>query len=196
MIAGRAVAAAQPCRFAPQYAAAVPPAAAAPPDAEAAPARVPTGRRCRVAGPPPRLRLAAVRRRRPSPSSGTRASARCGSSTDPAQRPQRVDWGLLVRSGRDTRRCCRALAPASSIQIPRARSAVELHPAAVLCARALETWFGDLSATTRRLALRREVRARPVPREGTRPFLARSGKSLSSPAAHASLPLPRRRIRS
>ena len=60
----------------------------------------------------------------------------------------------------------------------------------MLCARALETWFGDLSATTRRLALRREVRARPAPREGTRPFLARSGKSLSSPAAHASLPLP------
>ena len=143
-----------------------------------------------MAGPPPRLRLAAVRRRRPSPSSGTRASARCGSSTDPAQRPQRVDWGLLLRSGRDTRRCCRALAPASSIQIPRARSAVELQPAAVLCARALETWFGDLSATTRRLAPRREVRARPAPREGTRPFLARSGKSLSSPAAHASLPLP------
>ena len=40
------------------------------------------------------------------------------------------------------------------------------------------------------------VRARPVPRERTRPFLARSGTSLSSPAAHASLPLPRRRIRS
>ena len=34
------------------------------------------------------------------------------------------------------------------------------------------------------------MRARPAPREGTRPFLARSGKSLSSPAAHASLPLP------
>ena len=82
------------------------------------------------------------------------------------------------------------LVPASCIYIPHARSAVELQPAAVLCARALETWFGDLSATTRRLALRREVRARPAPREGTRPFLARSGKSLSSPAAHASLPLP------
>ena len=88
------------------------------------------------------------------------------------------------------------LAPASCIYIPHARSAVELQPAAVLCARALETWFGDLSATTRRLAPRREVRARPAPREGTRPFLARSGKSLSSPAAHASLPLPRRRLRS
>ena len=82
------------------------------------------------------------------------------------------------------------LAPESCIYIPHARSAVELQPAAVLCARALETWFGDLSATTRRLAPRREVRARPAPREGTRPFLARSGKSLSSPAAHASLPLP------
>ena len=58
-----------------------------------------------------------------------------------------------------------------------------------VCARTRK-WFGDLSATTRRLALRREVRARPAPREGTRPFLARSGKSLSSPAAHASLPLP------
>ena len=77
---------------------------------------------------------------------------------------------------------------------------LHLHPARAIgsrvttrscavCART-RTWFGDLSATTRRLALRREVRARPVPREGTRPFLARSGKSLSSPAAHASLPLP------
>ena len=79
-------------------------------------------------------------------------------------------------------------------------SELHLHPAraigsrvttrsCVVCARTRK-WFGDLSATTRRLALRREVRARPAPREGTRPFLARSGKSLSSPAAHASLPLP------
>ena len=44
------------------------------------------------------------------------------------------------------------------------------------CARALETWFGDLSATTRRLALRREVRARPAPREGTRPFFSEIGE--------------------
>ena len=83
---------------------------------------------------------------------------------------------------------------------------LHLHPARAIgsrvttrscavCART-RTWFGDLSATTRRLAPRREVRARPAPREGTRPFLAGSGKSLSSPAAHASLPLPRRRIRS
>ena len=80
---------------------------------------------------------------------------------------------------------------------------LHLHPARAIgsrvttrscavCART-RTWFGDLSATTRRLAPRREVRARPAPREGTRPFLAGSGKSLSSPAAHASLPLPRRR---
>ena len=79
-------------------------------------------------------------------------------------------------------------------------SELHLHPARAIgsrvttrscavCARTRK-WFGDLSATTRRLALRREVRARPAPREGTRPFLARSGKSLSSPAAHASLPLP------
>ena len=34
------------------------------------------------------------------------------------------------------------------------------------------------------------MRARLPPREGTRPFLARSGKSPSSPTTHASLPLP------
>ena len=113
----------------------------------------------------------------------------CGSSMDPAQRPLRDDWGLLLRSGRDTRRCCRALAPASSFR-SRARDRQSSYTRSrAVCART-RTWFGDLSATTRRLALRREVRARPAPREGTRPFLARSGKSLSSPAAHASLPLP------
>ena len=57
-------------------------------------------------------------------------------------------------------------------------------------ARALETWFGDLSATTRRLALGRELRTRPVPRERTRPFLARYLESSSSPTTHPSLPLP------
>ena len=121
-----------------------------------------------MAGPPPRLRLAAVRRRRSSPSSGTRASARCGSATDPAQRPQRVDWGLLLRSGRDTRRCCRALAPASSIQIPRARSAVELQPAAVQCARRAHSKRG--SAISRRPLVDSRSDARCVlaclPREG------------------------------
>ena len=36
---------------------------------------------------------------------------------------------------RSTRRRCRALAPAISVQIPHARSAVELQPAAVQCVR-------------------------------------------------------------
>ena len=53
-----------------------------------------------------------------------------------------------------------------------------------------EPLFGDLSAPAHRLALGREVRARLPPREGTGPFLARSGKSPSSPTTHASLPLP------
>ena len=81
------------------------------------------------------------------------------------------------------------LAPESCIYIPHARSAVELQPAAVLCARALETWFGDLSATTRRLALGREVRARLPPPGRTRPFPARSVESSSPPCPHATQPV-------
>ena len=81
------------------------------------------------------------------------------------------------------------LAPESCIYIPHARSAVELQPAAVLCARALETWFGDLSATTRRLALGREVRARLPPPGRTRPFSARSVESSSPPCPHATQPV-------
>ena len=65
-------------------------------------------------------------------------------------------------------------------------SELHLHPARAIgsrvttrscavCARTRK-WFGDLSATTRRLALRREVRARPAPREGTRPFFSEIGE--------------------
>ena len=80
------------------------------------------------------------------------------------------------------------LAPESCIYIPHARSAVELQPAAVLCARTRK-WFGDLSATTRRLALRREVRARLPPPGRTRPFPARSVESSSPPCPHATQPV-------
>ena len=59
----------------------------------------------------------------------------------------------------------------------------------MLCARALETWFGDLSATTRRLALGREVRARLLPPGGTRPFSARSVESSSPPCPHDTQPV-------
>ena len=59
----------------------------------------------------------------------------------------------------------------------------------MLCARALETWFGDLSATTRRLALGREVRARLPPPGRTRPFPARSVESSSPPCPHATQPV-------
>ena len=59
----------------------------------------------------------------------------------------------------------------------------------LLCARALETWFGDLSATTRRLALGREVRARLPPPGRTRPFPARSVESSSPPCPHATQPV-------
>ena len=59
----------------------------------------------------------------------------------------------------------------------------------MLCARALETWFGDLSATTHRLALGREVRARLPPPGRTRPFPARSVESSSPPCPHATQPV-------
>ena len=70
--------------------------------------------------------------------------------------------------------------------LPPCTGASELHsyPARAIGSRVItrscavrahhEPLFGDLSATTCRLALGREVRARPVPRERTRPFLARS----------------------
>ena len=59
----------------------------------------------------------------------------------------------------------------------------------MLCARALETWFGELSATSRRLALGREVRARLPPPGRTRPFSARSVESSSPPCPHATQPV-------
>ena len=60
-------------------------------------------------------------------------------------------------------------------------SRVTTRSCAVCAARPLETWFGDLSATTRRLALGREVCARLPPPGRTRPFSARSVESSSPP---------------
>ena len=57
-----------------------------------------------------------------------------------------------------------------------------------MCARTRK-WFGDLSATTRRLALGREVRARLPPPGRTRPFPARSVESSSPPCPHATQPV-------
>ena len=68
-------------------------------------------------------------------------------------------------------------------------SRVTTRSCAVCAARALETWFGDLSATTRRLALGREVRARLPPPGRTRPFSARSVESSSPPCPHATQPV-------
>ena len=68
-------------------------------------------------------------------------------------------------------------------------SRVTTRSCAVCAARALETWFGDLSATTRRLALGREVRARLPPPGRTRPFPARSVESSSPPCPHATQPV-------
>ena len=51
---------------------------------------------------------------------------------------------------------------------------------------ALKTWFGGFSATARRLALGREVRAPLAPWEGTSPFLTLlpDGCELGVPASH------------